>query len=323
MKRLIFLFAVLSMVLLCACSVSDSSVPLDFPDDPDVVSAEPEATDQTDLENPKVSKDLKPATTQKPTLSDSSEIAAEETSPSNPEDIHPSEPTGSDSGMTASPSADKQSTPEPTPKDTSTSSQSQQETPKETSTEPPATESPVEINPPVVDQTLTDPKAGTEDASAVASLVLQYLNNYRSEQGSSTAVRLPGLTTYAEYRSRQLVSNFAHDTDDQRAAAAALQYGEYVDPADFGREGEPYYRANAREAIAKAGYIGTVDEVAKSLARLIRESFGHWTYIGSSEYGYMAVGVTYQSGMWYCDVAVASENTDEYGGTASHGSPIA
>lgn len=70
------------------------------------------------------------------------------------------------------------------------------------------------------------------------------------------------------------------------------------------------YRANASEAIAKAGYVGTVDEVAYKLAALVRNSAEHWCYIGSAEYGYIAVGVTYESGMWYCDIAVAAENTD-------------
>ena len=73
---------------------------------------------------------------------------------------------------------------------------------------------------------------------------------------------------------------------------------------------EPYYRANASEAIAKAGYVGTVDEVAYKLATLVKNSAEHWCYIGSAEYGYIAVGVTYESGMWYCDIAVAAEDTD-------------
>ena len=147
--------------------------------------------------------------------------------------------------------------------------------------------------------------AGVEDARAVADKVLEYINSFRT----SPAVKLPGLTSYAEYRSRQLIRNFAHDTNDERAAATALQYGEYVDPSVYG-SGEPYYRANASEAIAKAGYVGTVDEVAYKLAALVRNSAEHWCYIGSAEYGYIAVGVTYESGMWYCDIAVAAENTD-------------
>ena len=148
--------------------------------------------------------------------------------------------------------------------------------------------------------------AGVEDARAVADKVLEYINSFRT----SPAVKLSGLTSYAEYRSRQLIRNFAHDTNDERAAATALRYGEYVDPSVYGGSGEPYYRANAGEAIAKAGYVGTVDEVAYRLATLVRNSAEHWCYIGSAEYGYIAVGVTYESGMWYCDIAVAAENTD-------------
>lgn len=148
--------------------------------------------------------------------------------------------------------------------------------------------------------------AGAEDARTVADKVLEYINSFRT----SSAVKLPGLTSYAEYRSRQLIRNFAHDTNDERAAATALQYGEYVDPSVYGGSGKPYYRANASEAIAKAGYVGTVDEVAYRLATLVRNSAEHWCYIGSAEYGYIAVGVTYESGMWYCDIAVTAENTD-------------
>ena len=148
--------------------------------------------------------------------------------------------------------------------------------------------------------------AGVEDARVVADKVLEYINSFRT----SPAVKLPGLTSYAEYRSRQLIGNFAHDTNDERAAATALRYGEYVDPSVYGGSGEPYYRANAGEAIAKVGYVGTVDEVAYRLATLVRNSAEHWCYIGSAEYGYIAVGVTYESGMWYCDIAVAAENTD-------------
>lgn len=156
-----------------------------------------------------------------------------------------------------------------------------------------------------------EPNAGAEDTQAVAEKVLAYINQYRAEQGGTAAVKLPGLTEYAEYRSRQLVSNFAHDTDDERAAATALRYGQYIDPAVYGMTGEPYYTVNAREAIAMGGYSGTINEVAKSLAMLVRNSPGHWSYVGSTEYGYIAVGVTYRSGMWYCDIASVRENTDE------------
>ena len=153
-----------------------------------------------------------------------------------------------------------------------------------------------------------EPNATAADSSKIADLVIKYVNDYRTALGASTATRLSGLTGYAEYRSRQLISNFAHDTDDERAAATALRYGEYIDPALYGMSGEPYYTACAGEAIAKAGYTGTADNVAKSLAKLIRNSPEHWCYVGASEYRYIGVGVTYESGMWYCDIALSMDN---------------
>ena len=66
-------------------------------------------------------------------------------------------------------------------------------------------------------------------ADIVAQKVAENINQFRTEQGDGTATVIPGLTEYCKYRCTQLKTNFAHDTDDQRAAAEALQYGEYVD----------------------------------------------------------------------------------------------
>ena len=74
--------------------------------------------------------------------------------------------------------------------------------------------------------------------------------------------------------------------------------------------GEPYYTANAREAIAKTSFGGTVDDVAKHIARVAKNSSSHWTYVGGAEYKFIAVGIAYDSGFWYCDIAMARENTD-------------
>lgn len=154
-------------------------------------------------------------------------------------------------------------------------------------------------------ETKKERNATKSDCKAVADRIVEYINSYRS----TPATKLSGMTAYAEYRSRQLVSNFAHDTNDERAAATALRYGVYVDTALYGMDGEPYFEAPVREAIAKAGYAGTVDEVAEKLALLVKNSSGHWAYVGSSDYPYIAVGVTYESGMWYCDIAMAKDNT--------------
>ena len=84
-----------------------------------------------------------------------------------------------------------------------------------------------------------------------------------------------------------------------------------MEPSLYGMTGEPYYTANARDAIGRAGYRGTVEYVAEQLALQFKNSAGHWAYVGDAKYRYIAVGVTYDGGMWYCDVSVALENTDD------------
>ncbi len=153
-------------------------------------------------------------------------------------------------------------------------------------------------------------KATNSDCFLIADKVIEYINDFRIEEGTGSAIKLSGLTEYAQYRSQQLVSNFAHDTADERAAATALRYGEYIEPSLFGMNGEPYYTANAREAIAKTSFGGTVDDVAKHIARMAKNSSGHWDYVGGENYQYIAVGTTYESGNWYCCIAMAKENTD-------------
>lgn len=153
-------------------------------------------------------------------------------------------------------------------------------------------------------------KATGSDCAEIANLIIAYINDYRREEGSRYATKLPGLTEYAEYRSKQLVTNFAHDTFDERTAATALQYGQYVDPKLYAMTGEPYFTANAREAIAKTTFGGTADAVAMHIAQMIRNSADHWHYVGDPEYSFIAVGVTYEGGVWYCCIAVSNVNTD-------------
>ena len=153
-------------------------------------------------------------------------------------------------------------------------------------------------------------KASASDCSIIADKVIEYINAFRSDEGVESAIKLSGLTKYAEYRSRQLVTNFAHDTVDERAAATALQYGEYIEPSLYGMNGEPYYSANVREAIAKTPFGGTVDDVGKHIARMAKNSSAHWNYVGGKDYQYIAVGVTYENGNWYCCIAMSRENTD-------------
>ena len=310
MKKLLAILLAMSMLLLCACSASDSSgnSSPSGGDNPDssytgsISQTESKSTLEGENSAEESSEDVSDATS----ASDRDEKKQEGNDPGvKPGSNQSQDTTGKDKPKETLPSQSSDD-------DNSSESSKPTETTKPTEatnpqTEP--TESKTETTKPPAEETVpTEPRAGKNDTAAVAQRVLEYINQYRS----SPATRLSGLTEYAQYRSRQLVSNFAHSTADQRAAASALQYGEYVDPSVFGGSGQPYYRANAREAIAKAGYVGTIDEVAMKLATLVKNSQNHWNYIGDTQYCYIAVGVTYESDMWYCAITVASENTDEY-----------
>lgn len=154
-------------------------------------------------------------------------------------------------------------------------------------------------------------KATAKDTKEIASLVAEYINAERNKSGQVEAIVLSGLTEYAEYRSRQIVTNFSHDTFDERSAATALEYGRYTDPALFGVDGEPFYSAEASEAILKTDYSGSKEQVAQSIVNLVIGSSSHWSYVGDGENKYIGIGITCENGTWYCDIAVSKQNYEK------------
>ena len=152
----------------------------------------------------------------------------------------------------------------------------------------------------------TPANATAADTKAVADRVIYYLNRARVNIGSGELKRLPRLTGYAEYRSSQLPSNFAHDISDWFAAAKATGYGRYTEMPD----GSGSYDIGAQEAIAMAGIVGSADKIGECLAQIIIESHRHWPYVGSDEMKYTGVGVTCVDDLWYTCIMVTT--TDEY-----------
>lgn len=151
--------------------------------------------------------------------------------------------------------------------------------------------------------------ATAADTREVADKVILYLNKARAEIGSGELSKLSGLTKYAEFRSGQLISNFAHDPGDWNKAAEATGYGKYIDLSEYGNA-EGYYDIGAREAIAMTGIVGSTDRIAETLARIIIDSPRHWSYVGSDEMKYTAVGVSCNADMWYAAIMVT--NTTDY-----------
>ena len=181
-------------------------------------------------------------------------------------------------------------------------------------TSPPATESAEEniktvptITEPVIEETVPPPEV---DPAEIEKLVVNYINQYRAEQGNTSATVLPGLTEVARYRAEQLVSNFSHNSIPD--ACSVLRYGDYIDMTLYGGTAEDsYYRGYNREAIGKGDWFGTADQMAKRIASGFRKSAGHWSYVGSSQYSYIAVGVVESGGKWYVCICMSAEN---YGG---------
>ena len=158
----------------------------------------------------------------------------------------------------------------------------------------------------------SDKKAFIEE---VRKATVKHLNKLRVNDGSTSASTLPKLTEVADYRAKQLQSNYAHSTSDLREALAHFEYGKYLTPEGWDPS-EYYYDFPGTEAIGKGNWVGTADKIGEGIAKMFRNSSGHWSYVGSSEYPYMAVGISYDPsaiGISHWKICVFVSTTDQYG----------
>lgn len=163
------------------------------------------------------------------------------------------------------------------------------------------------ITEPVIEE--TDPPPEVNPAE-VERLVIKYINQYRTEQGDTVTTMLPGLTAVARYRAEQLITDFSHNSIPD--ACTVLQYGDFIDMTLYGGTDEDsYYRGYSREAIGKGDWFGTADQMAERIASGFRNSAGHWSYVGSSQYPYIAVGVIHAENKWYVCICMSAK---DYGG---------
>ena len=148
------------------------------------------------------------------------------------------------------------------------------------------------------------------DPADIERLVIEKINAYRIAQGDTVATMLPGLTKVARYRANELTINFSHTSS--RDSCNELKYGEFVDMTLYGLTAEDsYYQGFNREAIGMGDWFGTAESMSDRIADGFHHSKGHWSYVGSSKYPYIAVGVTKANGKWYVCICMSEEN---YGG---------
>ena len=148
------------------------------------------------------------------------------------------------------------------------------------------------------------------DPADIERLVIEKVNVYRIAQGDTAATMLPGLTEVARYRANELTTNFSHTSP--RDACNELKYGELVDMTLYGLTAEDsYYQGYNREAIGMGDWFGTAESMSDRIADGFHHSKGHWSYVGSSKYPYIAVGVTKANEKWYVCICMSEKN---YGG---------
>ena len=148
------------------------------------------------------------------------------------------------------------------------------------------------------------------NTAEIEKLVIEKINAHRIAQGDTAAMMLPGLTEVAGFRANELTTNFSHT--DIRNACKELKYDEFIDTTLYGMTAEDsYYQGYNREAIGMGDWFGMAESMSDRIADGFHHSKGHWAYVGSSQYPYIAVGVTKANGKWYVCICMSEGN---YGG---------
>ena len=147
------------------------------------------------------------------------------------------------------------------------------------------------------------------DPADIERLAIEKVNAYRIVQGDTAATVLPGLTEVARYRANELTINFEHRGEQH--VSTELKYGQFIDLATYGMPDDSYYKGYSREAIGTGDWFGTAESMAERIASGFRNSQKHWSYVGGSEYKYIAVGVVKANDKWYVCILMSDDN---YGG---------
>lgn len=319
MRKLIILILILSLIL-TGCFASDPNNCTNSPSGPNQATQIPTSSGQTDpsvgVGGPGPNGDLQNSDVNSTTPSDPVGTDPAENSTGGPTGPTVPEETGATKPSHPQAPEDHTDPTDPTEKPTEPTRPKEDPTVPTDPTDPPHTTQPtVPTQPEETELPATESqidKDSYEFKIQVAQYAAQYINQYRIEAGVPACTVLPGMTLVAEYRADQLIYNYSHDPADKREALAYYEYGRWIDATVVGLSPEEsYYEADAAEAICAGFNASDAEAMGKKIADLIRNSSSHWSYVGSSRYSYIGIGVEYRAGAaygWYGCIMVGTTN---------------
>lgn len=319
MRKLIILILILSLIL-TGCFASDPNNCTNSPSGPNQATQIPTSSGQTDpsvgIGGSGPNGDLQNSDVNSTTPSDPVGTDPAENSTGGPTGPTVPEETGATKPSHPQAPEDHTDPTDPTEKPTEPTRPEEDPTVPTDPTDPPHTTQPtVPTQPEETELPATEPqidKDSYEFKIQVVQYAAQYINQYRIEAGVPACTVLPGMTLVAEYRADQLTYNYSHDPADKREALAYYEYGRWIDATIVGLSPEEsYYEADAAEAICAGFNANDAEAMGKKIADLIRNSSSHWSYVGSSRYSYIGIGVEYRAGAaygWYGCVMVGTTN---------------
>ncbi len=180
----------------------------------------------------------------------------------------------------------------------------------------------------VVSSKMSTSKKKRISEQKVVQKVCDLLNEHRINQGVSKRRLLPGLNKIAQFRVKQLSTDFSHEWTDEEGtvwdaaeyAAMHFKYGEYT------KEPETRYDAST-DTIIETGKViesysfgsdencgkGKVlnmdnEKLAKYIVEGFKNSNSHWTSLMSEELKFDGIGLYIKNGNWYCCINSSIEN---------------
>ena len=162
----------------------------------------------------------------------------------------------------------------------------------------------------------------------VEQVILSELNRYRVEAGQEPLTYLPRLSEVCQYRAYQIYEKFGddvHNDDDIHEAFNKFEYGTYFDAAAWEQdkannipgyvpkdvtEADNYWTPGGTEAVTSlyGAVYHTSDEHGTVAMESLRNSTGHWSYLGSDLYSYVGIGVYCGTNGIYTNIWVCSTN---------------